>query len=95
MSFRAWLLRPVLNILKELHTMATITAAELNDVSAQVAKIGTETSGLIAKADALQVALDAAVAAGSAVPQDVIDAFEALKVQVGVVDALVPDAVAP
>lgn len=66
-------------------------AADLQKVSDQVAKIGTETSTLLQKvAD-----LEAALAAGGPVTAEVQAAVDALKAQVQVVDDLVPDAPQP
>lgn len=62
-------------------------AQGLTDLTAEVTKIGTETTTLIAKvAD-----LEAAINAGTVTPE-VQAAFDALKAQVKVVDDLVPDA---
>lgn len=63
-------------------------AADLQTVTAQVAKIGTETSTLLQKvAD-----LEAALAAGGVTTPEVDAAMAALKAQAAVVDDLVPDA---
>jgi ferritin-like protein len=86
MSFRAWLLGPVLQLLKEILTVATITKEEVEAVSTQVAKIGTETTITLQKVADLEAAL------ANGIPQDVADAFAALKAQVQVVDDLIPDA---
>jgi hypothetical protein len=88
MSFRAWLLAPVLQLLKEILIMATITKEEVEAITAQVVKIGTETAVTLEKVAALEEAL----ANATGVPQEVADAFEALKAQVLVVDDLIPDA---
>lgn len=63
-------------------------AQTLADVSAQVAKIGTETSATLQKvAD-----LEAALASAGEVSAEVQAAVDALKAQVQVVDDLVADA---
>lgn len=63
-------------------------AADLAAVSANVEKIGGETRSLIEKIDELTAAVEAA---GNTTPE-VDAALQALKDQVAVVDALVPDA---
>ena len=63
-------------------------ANSLATVTAQVAKIGGETRTLLDKVAALTVALESA---GTTTPE-VDAALAALQDQVGVVDALVPDA---
>lgn len=67
-------------------------AAELAVVTTQVAKIGEESKVTIAKVAELQAAVDAANAAGNTVAPEVVAALDALKAQVNVVDALIPDA---
>jgi len=63
-------------------------AAQLNTVTAEVTKIGTETQTLLTKiAD-----LTAAIEAGGATTPEVDAALAALQAQVKVVDDLVPDA---
>lgn len=62
-------------------------ATQLNEITAQVSKIGTETTALVQKvAD-----LEAALANQSNVTPELQAAFDALKAQVTVVDDLVPD----
>lgn len=65
-----------------------VTAAEVKAVSAQVQKIGAESSATLDKVRQLEEAL----ANAGGIPQDVQDAFEELKAQVKVVDDLVADA---
>lgn len=69
----------------------TQLAADINAVAANVAKIGGETRTLLDKIAELQAVVDAA---GDVSPE-VVEAMAALAEQVGVVDALVPDAEAP
>lgn len=78
-----------LNQLKEL-IMATQEelAADIANVTAQVTKIGTETSTLLQKVTDLQTIIDSQ---GGVSPQ-LQAAVDALKAQVQVVDNLVPDA---
>lgn len=66
-------------------------AAALAEVTATVAKIGTETTATLAKVAELETAL----ANAGTVSPEVQAAFDALKEQVGIVDGLVPDAVPP
>ena len=66
----------------------TELASELSNVTAHVAKIGTETKTLISKIDELAAAI---ATAGNTTPE-VDAAFAALQEQVIVVDYLVPDA---
>lgn len=75
---------------REKHIMATQTelAAELTVVKEKIIKIGTETRTLL---DKVQELTDAIANAGQTTPE--VDlAMTALKEQVDVVDALVPDA---
>jgi septal ring factor EnvC (AmiA/AmiB activator) len=62
--------------------------AELENVTAKVAKIGTETQSLLSKITDLEAAI---VNAGNVLPE-VQAALESLKAQADVVDGLVPDA---
>lgn len=66
-------------------------AAELQAVATQLNKIGGETSTLLQKI----TDLEAVIAAGPALSQDLIDAVAAVKTQAAVVDNLVPDAPTP
>jgi ABC-type transporter Mla subunit MlaD len=70
--------------------MATLNdlVPQFEALTAQVAKIGTETEALKVKITDLETAI---TNAGN-VPQDVLDKFEALKAQVQAVDDLVADA---
>ena len=78
-----------LDELKELiMTTQAELASQLNDVTALVTKIGTETQSLLDKI----TALEAALANAANVTPEVQAAFDALKAQAGVVDGLVPDA---
>lgn len=63
-------------------------AANITNITAAVAKIETETRGLLTKIADLTAAVEAA---GNATPE-VLDALAALQAQVAVVDELVPDA---
>lgn len=65
--------------------------ASIESTTAQVAKIGTETTALLALAADLQAALDAAVANSNTISPELVAAVDALKAQVTVVDDLVPD----
>lgn len=78
---------------KVTHIMATQAelAASLTALTTEVAKIGTETTTLLQKVDALQAALDAA---GQTTPE-VDAAMAALAAQAKTVDDLVPDAPTP
>ena len=91
---RAWLLKPILDFLHHLERHIMTTSAEitqgLTDVTALVAKIGTESAATLQKVTELEAVI-AASAAGTVSPE-LTAAFEALKAQVLVVDALVPDA---
>jgi hypothetical protein len=78
----------ILTKLETLMASQAELAASLATVSAQVAKIGTETSSLVARVTDLEAAL---AAAGNTTPE-VDAALEALKAQVQVVDDLVADA---
>lgn len=75
------------NINKLIMTTEQAVAA-LTEATALVTKIGEETKGLQTKVSDLEAALGAA----SELPQSVADALTALKDQLCVVDALVPDA---
>ena len=73
---------------KQLKMTTEEAVTALTEATALVTKIGEETKGLQTKvAD-----LEAALGATSELPQSVADALTALKDQLGVVDALVPDA---
>lgn len=63
-------------------------SASLTEIAANVAKVGDETRALIAKIGELEAAI---VTAGNTTPE-VDAALQALRDQVAVVDALVPDA---
>lgn len=66
-------------------------ASALEAVSAQVAKIGTESSATLQKVTDLEAAIQNA----GQVSPEVQTAFDALKAQVQVVDDLIPDAPVP
>jgi len=66
-------------------------AAALTEVTATIQKIGEETKATLQKVTDLENAL---ANAGSVAPE-VQAAFDALKEQVGIVDALVPDTTPP
>ena len=78
-----------LNEIKEL-IMATQAelAADIATVTAQVTKIGTETTTLLQKVADLQVIIDSQ----GGVSTELQAAVDALKAQITVVDNLVPDA---
>lgn len=78
-----------LNEIKEL-IMGTQTelAADIANVTAQVAKIGTETAALLQKVTDLQTIIDSQ----GGVSPELQAAVDALKAQITVVDDLVPDA---
>lgn len=78
----------VLTMLKEMKMTQQELADSLKTITAQVAKIGTEST----KTLALVTDLEAQIANAGNVSQPVIDAFQALKAQVQVVDDLIPDA---
>lgn len=80
---------PILTQLKELimTTQAELTQG-LTDLTAQVVKIGTETTTLVQKVADLETVL----ASQQDVSPELQAAFDALKAQVTVVDGLVPDA---
>lgn len=66
--------------------------AKLDAMTAQVGKIGTETSASLAMIKTLQDQIAALIAGGSKIPQSVVDKINALATQLQVVDDLVPDA---
>lgn len=68
-------------------TTATELASGLNNVTTQIAKIGTEVTSLKSKVSDLETAIT-----NGNVPPEVEQAFRALQEQVQVVDDLVPDA---
>ena len=72
---------------KAMATQEEITQA-LTDLTATVAKIGDETKATLQKVADLETAL----AGQASVSPELQAAFDALKDQVGIVDALVPDA---
>ncbi len=78
----------ILTKLEKLMASQAELAASLETVSAQVAKIGTETAGLLAKVTDLEAAI---ANAGNTTPE-VDAALAALRAQVQVVDDLVVDA---
>ena len=67
----------------------TQATTELTTLTAQVAKIGTETSSLLQKVDDLTAVIDAGGATNTTPEFDA--ALAALKAQASVVDGLVPD----
>lgn len=76
----------ILSRLETLMTTVTELAARVEAQTAQVAKIGEETRSLITKINDLQAALT-----NAALPEDAIDALDALDAQLGIVDGLVAD----
>jgi len=66
-------------------------AAELRGVKALVQKIGTETSATLQKV----LDLEAVIASGSPVSEEVLTALAELKTQAVATDDLVPDAAPP
>lgn len=78
----------ILTKLEKMMATQAELAASLAAVSAQVSKIGTESSATLQKVADLEAAL---AAAGNTTPE-VDAALAALKAQVQVVDDLVPDA---
>ena len=66
-------------------------AATLRTVTAQIAKIGTETSATLAKV----LELEEVIKNGGNASEEVLAALEALKVQAQATDDLVPDAAPP
>ena len=85
---RSWLLSPVLSKLRTIMTTQTELATQLDAVSAQIDKIGTETSTTLQKVKDLEALL----AAGGTVSPEVQTALDALKAHVQTVDDLVADA---
>lgn len=77
-----------ITLLEQIMTTQNEIATTLEGVTAQIAKIGTETTSLLNKVDELVAAL---AAAGNATPE-VEAAVAALQAQAQVVDDLVPDA---
>jgi preprotein translocase subunit YajC len=77
-------------IIKQYKQMATITelVQGLNDLSAEVAKIGLETQVTLQKVTDLQLALENS----QTVTPEVQAAFDALKLQIQAVDDLIADA---
>jgi hypothetical protein len=98
-GFRKWLLRPMLKQFGLVHshlsylkgkimaTQAELTQG-LNDLTAQVTKIGAETAATLQKVSDLE----AAIAGAGGVDPSVQAAFDALKAQVQAVDDAVADA---
>lgn len=81
----------VLERLTSIMTAIQDLAPQIEALTTQVTKIGTEIGGLKQSvAD-----LEAALAAAGSVPQDVLDKFDALKASVQAVDDLVPDVPTP
>lgn len=81
----------VATFLESLMTTQTQIAAQITATATAVAKIGAETQTLLTKIADLELAIQN----GPAVSPEVVDALAALTAQVAVVDALVPDVVAP
>lgn len=86
---------PALFILLSLHRKVSFIMAtqpelvsSINALTANVAKIGTETRTLLQRI----TDLEQAIVNGAPVSPEVLEALAALQTQVGVVDALVPDA---
>lgn len=79
------------SFLQRIERKLTMTADEINAITAQVAKIGTETTATLAKVAELEEAL----ANAGEISPEVQAAFDALKAQVQVVDDLVVDPAAP
>lgn len=77
----------VLTLLEKLMATQAELAKALNDIGAQVAKIGTESTTTLQKVKDLEAAL---AAAGNTTPE-VDAALAALKAQVQVVDDMVAD----
>ena len=77
-----------IHLLEQIMTTQNEIATTLDGVTAQIAKIGTETTSLLNRVDDLVAAL---AAAGNATPE-VEAAVAALQAQAQVVDDLVPDA---
>ncbi len=69
----------------------TELAAELRAVKAQVGKIGTETAATLQKV----IDLEAVIAAGAPVSEEVLTALAELKTQAQATDDLTPDAAPP
>lgn len=86
-----WNTNRIERMLEKLMATQAELAATLGTVSAQVAKIGTETQSILDKV----AALEAALATQGEVSAEVQAAVDALKAQVQVVDDLVADAPAP
>lgn len=78
------------NQIEELKMDVTQLAEDLKALKVQINKA---TSEIVAKSAALQTALDAAIAAGNAVPQDVENALNDLRSSVQTLDDLNPDEV--
>lgn len=66
-------------------------AADLRTVTAQIRKIGTETSATLQKV----IDLEAIIAAGAPVSEEVLTALAELKAQAQAADDLTPDAAPP
>lgn len=79
---------------KRIYTIMASQAELAADMAAQTAvlvKIAQESAATLDRAAELQAALDAAAAAGGTITPELQSAWDALKAQIGVVDALVPD----
>lgn len=82
------ILRAIHLLRKSIMTTQAQLAADLQAVSAQITKIGTETTALLTKI----TDLEAAIAAGGVTTAEVDTAMQALKDQAKIVDDMVPDA---
>ncbi len=93
--FRDWFFAPLRTSIHHLREHIMTTSAELaqglSDLTAQVAKIGAESTATLQKVSDLE----AAIAGAGGVDPSVQAAFDALKAQVQKVDDMVPDAAAP
>jgi len=78
----------ILTKLDEIMTTQTEAAVEIAEVTAKVAKIGTETSTLLAK---IQELIDQINNAGQDISPEVQQAITDLQAQAQIVDDLVPD----
>ena len=84
-------LHTVLKLLGDIMATQAELTKQVNDLTAKVTKIGTETRTLLDKIDQLQAVIDA----GAEVSPELQKAVDDLSAQAEVVDGLVPDAPPP
>ncbi len=80
----------ILTLLEEVMATQAELVVEMTAIKAQLVKVGTETASLLAKIDEL----NAIIVAGPVSPE-LLEAWNAVKEQAGIVDAAVPDSPTP